>query len=55
MLQRIEKGNIKCEIGAVFEVASILGVNLFDEATLNEVDRKLLWERQFLNPFSVEQ
>lgn len=25
------------------------------EAELNEVDKKLLWRRQFLNPFSVEQ
>ncbi|MGS2717272.1 type II toxin-antitoxin system HipA family toxin [Eionea flava] len=25
-----------------------------DEAELNGVDRKLLWQRQFLNPFSVE-
>jgi transcriptional regulator with XRE-family HTH domain len=30
MLQRIEKGNLKCEIGAVFEVAAIVGVTLFD-------------------------
>lgn len=30
MLQRIEKGNPKCEIGAVFEVATIVGVRLFD-------------------------
>ena len=26
-----------------------------DEAQLNEVDRHLLWGRQFLNPFSLEQ
>lgn len=26
-----------------------------EEAELNEVDKKLLWRRQFLNPFSVEQ
>ncbi len=25
------------------------------EAELNEVDKKLLWKRQFLNPYSVEQ
>ena len=30
LVQRIEKGDLKCEIGAVFEVASILGVKLFD-------------------------
>ena len=36
MLQRIENGNLKCEIGAVFEVAAIVGVRLFDadETTL---------------------
>ncbi|VEN73796.1 Transcriptional regulator [Candidatus Desulfarcum epimagneticum] len=30
LLQRIEKGNLKCEIGAVFEAAAIVGVKLFD-------------------------
>ena len=30
LLQRIEKGGMKCSIGAVFEVAAILGVKLFD-------------------------
>lgn len=30
MLQRIEKADPKCEIGAVFELASIVGVHLFD-------------------------
>ena len=36
LLQRIEKGDPKCEIGAVFEVATIVGVKLFDadETTL---------------------
>ena len=29
MLQRIEKGNLKCEIGVVFEVATIVGIPLF--------------------------
>jgi transcriptional regulator with XRE-family HTH domain len=34
LLQRIEKGDPKCELGASFEVASIVGVKLFDsEAT----------------------
>lgn len=38
LLQRIEKGNLKCEIGAVFEVATIVGVKLFDadEPTLTK-------------------
>jgi transcriptional regulator with XRE-family HTH domain len=37
LLQRIEKGNPKCEIGVVFEAAAIVGVRLFDadEHTLN--------------------
>jgi serine/threonine-protein kinase HipA len=26
-----------------------------EEAELNEVDKKLLWRRQFLNPYAVEQ
>ena len=30
LLQRIEKGNPKCEIGVVFEVAVIVGLKLFD-------------------------
>lgn len=38
LLQRIEKGDLKCEIGAVFEVATIVGVKLFeaDERTLSK-------------------
>lgn len=37
LLQRIEKGDLKCEIGAAFEAASIVGVQLFeaDENTLS--------------------
>ena len=30
LLQRIEKGGLKCEIGVVFEVAIIVGLKLFD-------------------------
>lgn len=30
LLQRIEKGDLKCEIGAMFEAATIVGVKLFD-------------------------
>ena len=38
LLQRIEKGDLKCEIGAAFEVATIVGVKLFeaDESTLSK-------------------
>jgi transcriptional regulator with XRE-family HTH domain len=42
LLQRIEKGNLKCEIGAVFEVATIVGVKLFDvdESTMTKYLRQ---------------
>ncbi|MBE9548601.1 MAG: helix-turn-helix transcriptional regulator [Proteobacteria bacterium] len=30
LVQRIEKGDMKCSIGAVFEVAAILNIRLFD-------------------------
>ncbi len=30
MLQRIEKGDPKCEIGVAFELAALVGVKLFD-------------------------
>ena len=30
LLQRIEKGDPKCELGATIEVATIVGVRLFD-------------------------
>jgi DNA-binding XRE family transcriptional regulator len=31
-LQKIEKGDLKCEIGLVFEAAALTGVTLFEEA-----------------------
>lgn len=35
-LQKIERGDLKCEIGLVFEVANLVGVNLFgDEGNAN--------------------
>ena len=42
-LQRIEKGDPKCNIGAFFEVATIVGVRLFDadETTLNKHIRQV--------------
>ena len=33
LLQRIEKGELGCEIGAVFEVAGIVGIKLFEDET----------------------
>ena len=54
LLQRIEKGNLKCEIGAVFEVATIVGVKLFDadESTLTKYIRQTK-EKLTLLPKSV--
>jgi DNA-binding XRE family transcriptional regulator len=47
-LQKIERGDPKCEIGLVFEVANLVGVALFGEegaanlgSTINRVDDKL--------------
>jgi transcriptional regulator with XRE-family HTH domain len=42
LLQRIEKGDLKCSIGAVFEVATIVGIKLFDaeETTLSKYIRQ---------------
>lgn len=31
MLRRIENGDPRCEIGAVFEAATVVGVSLFEE------------------------
>ena len=56
MLQRIEKGDLKCEVGAVFEVASIVGVKLFDadESTLTQHIRQTE-EKLALLPKSVRK
>ncbi|MFK8260541.1 helix-turn-helix transcriptional regulator [Erwinia sp. AnSW2-5] len=40
LLQRIEKGDLRCEIGVFFEVAAIVGVRLFD-ADENSLTRHL--------------
>jgi transcriptional regulator with XRE-family HTH domain len=56
LLQRIEKGNLKCEIGAVFEVATIVGVKLFDadESTMMKYLRQTR-EKLALLPKSVRR
>ncbi|MDD4930044.1 MAG: helix-turn-helix transcriptional regulator [Gallionella sp.] len=43
MLSRIEEGNPACSIGAVFEVAAILGIKLFDadRAGLSEMRHQI--------------
>lgn len=56
LLQRIEKGDFKCSIGVVFEVATIVGVRLFeaDEKSMGQhiyqVEEKLA-----LLPQSIRQ
>lgn len=55
LLQRIEKGDLKCEIGAAFEVALIVGVPLFgmeDEHALR-AQREQTQARLALMPRSV--
>lgn len=56
LVQRIEKGGLKSEIGLVFEVAAIVGVKLFDadETTLS---RHVHWteEKLSLLPKSVRK
>jgi len=54
MLYRIEKGDPRCEIGAVFEVATIVGVPLFeaDERALRQWER-VVSDRLELLPKSV--
>ena len=43
MLRRIEKGDPRCEIGVVFELAAILGVPLFEPelGALQRLDREI--------------
>ncbi len=56
LLQRIEKGNLKCEIGAVFEAAAIAGIKLFeaDEGALTKHLRQTR-EKLALLPKSVRK
>jgi len=56
LVQRIEKGNLKCSIGTVFEVATIVGVKLFDadKSTLNQHLRQTK-DKLMLLPKSVRK
>lgn len=40
-LQKIENGNLKCEIGLVFEVAHLVGVDLFGEEGNANISRNI--------------
>ena len=56
LLQGIEKGDPKCEIGATFEVATILGVKLFDaDATTLTKHIRQTDDRLTLLPKSVRK
>ena len=56
LLQRIEKGDLNCKIGAVFEVAAIVGIKLFDAegTTLTKYIREAE-DKLTLLPKSVRQ
>ena len=40
-LQKIERGDLKCEIGLVFEVANLVGVNLFGDEGNSNISRNI--------------
>ena len=50
LLQRIEKGDLKCEIGVAFEVAAIVGITLFDEPSALLVHGKRVDDKLALLP-----
>jgi hypothetical protein len=55
-LQRIEKGDPKCELGATFEVATIVGIKLFDtEATTLTHHIRQMEDKLALLPKSVRK
>jgi transcriptional regulator with XRE-family HTH domain len=45
LLQRIEKGDLRCEIGTVFEVALVVGVPLFGTEDAAELVVRLVQTR----------
>ncbi|MDA1371520.1 MAG: helix-turn-helix transcriptional regulator [Proteobacteria bacterium] len=56
MLYRIEKGDPRCEIGATFEVAAIVGVSLFEPELSRLSERnQAMDEKLTLLPKSVRR
>ena len=60
-LQKIEKGDLKCEIGIVFEAAALVGIQLFDTSTeqtftskLESADNKLALLPKSIRPHHKE-
>jgi serine/threonine-protein kinase HipA len=49
----LSKEEVKTIFAYQIQVISDNWENVCDEAELNEVDRRLLWKRQFLNPYSL--
>jgi transcriptional regulator with XRE-family HTH domain len=56
LLQRIEKGNLKCQVGAVFEVATLVGLKLFEAdepsliARIRQADDKIALLPKHIHP-----
>lgn len=56
LLQRIEKADPKCELGATFEVATIVGIKLFDaDASLLTNHLRQTQDKLALLPKSVRK
>ncbi len=56
LLLRIEKGDMKCEIGVVFEVATLVGLKLFDaDETALARQRRQVEDKLSLLPKSVRK
>lgn len=53
-LQKIEKGDMKCEIGIVFEIAALVGIRLFDaDSTSLSAEQERIDHRISLLPQSI--
>lgn len=55
-LQRIEKGDMACKIGLVFEVATLVGIKLFDadsetlRGRIHEADERIVLLPKHIHP-----
>ena len=55
-LQKIEKGNLNCAVGLVFEVAVLVGVKLFETEQMSlTVQQERIYDRLALLPKSVQK
>lgn len=60
LIQRIEKGDLKCQIGAVFEAAAILEIKLFDAepstlaANIRQTDARIALLPKHTHPASTD-